>query len=112
MRFKRLDFDDVEAQIRAALPDGWKIEERPKACTCGGHNNPVRWILAYSVEDRWCLRETVRISIRHTCAHWVARDMTRSWALERFEKRFLNIGDAVEASTRYVGCEHGVGGKS
>ena len=28
MRFKRLDFDDVEAQIRAALPDGSKSGPR------------------------------------------------------------------------------------
>ena len=25
MRFKRLDFDDMETQIRAALPDGWAV---------------------------------------------------------------------------------------
>ena len=111
VRFKRLDFDDVEAQIRAALPDGWKIVKRPNDCTCGGHRNADEWLLRYKLEER-VIPSTFEISVCRCVGGWVARDVTRVFKVEPFDGRFRNIGDAVEASTRYVGCEYGLGGRS
>jgi len=106
VRFKRLDFDDVEAQIRAALPDGWKIVKRPNDCTCGRHSGADEWILRYKLEER-VIPSTFDISISRCIGGWVARDVTRAFTIEPFDGRFRNIGDAVRASTCYVRCEYG-----
>ena len=111
MRLKRLGFDDLEAQIRAALPDGWKIVKHPSACVCGGHRYAKEWRLRYKL-DAFAIPGDYEISIRRVIGGWAAEDKSRTWALKRFNRRFRNIGDAVRVSTRYVACENGFGGKS